>query len=960
MPHDFDDRLGPKLQVRLLGPTDVLFAGVAVAPAGAKRRAFLALLALGGGEIITTDQLVSGLWGEDPPRSAANLVHTYVALWRQILDRYLGAGNGRARIARLGGGYRLDLRDDELDVTVFRRLATRGGRALGRGDADEAADAFEAALGLWHGDPLADLVDVAFRPAAAAQLAGERRRVLLDWASAAIATGRADAVAGRLRDALDRNPLDEPLAELLMRVMYQLGRHSDALAVFEVTRRALAEDLGADPGPPLSSLHLQVLRHDATLGHHVSTGPGRPLPVVTDRFIGRDREVAEVTSFLADHRLVTVIGAAGSGKTRLALEVATLLANRDGHDVRFVDASVLSGPRELLARVSAELEVSAVEPEAPREALRAALAARRVLLVLDNLEHLPTAGEDATWLLSAGRRVRLLATSRRPLMVAGERRYPLAPLEVSPPVPGDDHLGRPRHGSADELFVDRACAVDPAFPRDEVSLSVVREICRRLDGLPLAVELAVGWLAVLPLDALSEQLAGGPDLLLGPGEASPDRHRTLRAALDGSYSLLDDEGRRLLRTLSIFRGGCHLDAIVDVLGAGPADTLHLLRDLVDRSLLVSRPTPAGPRFSLLETVRAYAAERLAEAGEEDGCRDRHGEHYLSLAERAGDGLAGAGQVAALDVLDVDQDNVATAIEWIAGRASGPDRAVLAAARLWRFWHLRSRLEDGRIQLDALLALRGPELQPGTRAAALMSLGSLHYWRLGYARALECYDEAVDLCRESGDARGLAEALCDAAYAQIALGHHDDARVRTDEAYGLYVGVGDERGRATAVSLLALLQHTSGRPGPAIELAERALADLRRVGDEFGAANARALLGTVLRAAGRYSESEEVHRLAIREQQRLGNTSGIAWCLAELAAIANAIGDPRHALVLAAASDAMSSDRYPRIPFPILALPDVRATTSLDPELALAAWTAGRALTEDEAIRLAARDDDGGP
>jgi predicted ATPase/DNA-binding SARP family transcriptional activator len=917
------------------------------------RRAFISRLALARGESVPTERLVADLWGERPPSSALNLVHTYVSLWRRTVDRHLGPGSGRARIARVGGGYRLDLHDDELDVAVFLRLVARGRRALEAGDTAGAADLFHQALAQWRGDALSDLGDVAFQVSAAARLDADRRRAVLDWATAALAADQVEAVVGPLRVALDRSPLDEEIATCLMRATYLLGRQSDALAVFDATRRALADHLGIDPGPQLAGMHVQVLRQDAALGVRPPPAQARrALPLALDRFVGRERELAELRTFLTDFRLVTVVGAAGSGKTRVALEVAARMADVDVDDVRFVDASVLSGSGALLARLAANLEVSPVEPQTSESALHEALAGRAVLLVLDNLEHLATAATDVSWLLSAGPGVRILATSRTALRVAGERRFPLAPLDVAPRRDGAAPEDRPMPGSADDLFVDRACAVDPTFRVDAKVLAEVNDICRRLDGLPLAVELAAGWLTTLPLHDLAEQLAGGLGLLLGASGGRPDGRGTLRAAMDWSYRLLDDEGRRLFRTMAVFRGGCDLDAVVGVASVGRDETLHRLRDLVDRSLLVARPSSRGARFAMLEAVRAYAEELLRQAGEVDTCRDRHGEHYLRLAATAGDGLNGAGQAAALGLLDADLDNVYDAISWCARGPDQADRVVTAAARMWRYWHLRSRLDEGRALLEGLLGLLEDRLGPSSRAAATSALGSMHYWRLGHAQALGCYREAVDWRQRAGDDVEEAVAWCDLAYAQVALGAHEAAWAGVERAKALYEKAGDERGRAGAVSVMALLHHVTGQPGPAIELAGHALAALRGSGDEFGTANTRALLGSALRADGRLAEAEAALRLAVGEHQRLGNASGIAWCLVELAAVALATGDGRRALLLGGASDTLATERFARIPFSVLGLEDVREGTTLGAAAAGAAWNAGRALSIDDALRLA--------
>ena len=317
----------PELRIRLLGSFDVIVAGESVAPAGAKRRALLALLALHTNEVVPVERLVDGIWGDDPPASAVNLVHTYVSLWRRVLDDRLGAGAGRLRLERVGSGYRLHLQPDELDLTESRRLSLSGRTAAQHGRWEEAAALFGQARQVWGEEVLADLRGEPLC-GGLGQLEEEGRALLQAWGEAELAAGHGASVVGAMQESLDRDPLHEPVAVLLMRALYQDGRSAEALSVFERTRRALADQLGASPGPRLAEAHLQVLRQERTSERPPPAAQQRlrSLPIWTDTFVGREAEVTEVAELVRTHRLVTVTGPGGAGKTRLAVEVANALA----------------------------------------------------------------------------------------------------------------------------------------------------------------------------------------------------------------------------------------------------------------------------------------------------------------------------------------------------------------------------------------------------------------------------------------------------------------------------------------------------------------------------------------------------------------------------------------------------------------------------------------------------------
>jgi predicted ATPase/DNA-binding SARP family transcriptional activator len=939
----------PELKIRLLGSFDVLVAGESVAPAGAKRRALLALLALRTNEVVPVERLVDGIWGDEPPASAVNLVHTYVSLWRRVLDERLGPGAGRRRLERVGSGYRLHLRSDELDVAEVRRLAALGRTAAQQGLSEEAAALLDQAQEVWGDEVLADLRGEPLR-ACLGQLEEEGRALLQAWGEAELDAGRGALVVGAMQESLDREPLQETVAVLLMRALHEEGRSAEALSVFERTRHALADQLGASPGPRLAETHLQVLRQERTRQRPRPKVQPRPrsLPVWTDTFVGRDSEVAEVAKLMRTHRLVTVTGPGGAGKTRLAAEVATVLAG----DIapRFVDATVLTDVDELPQRVAAALGVDLLAGESAEDALAEVMADRDELVIVDNLEHLPGAGAFMDRLITAVPRLRLLATSRTPLGIGAEHRYPLKPLDV---VSGSDVLASPP-GPAVTLFSERASAVDPAF-RYDTNREVVTEICRRLDGLPLAIELAAGWCATLSPPSVLKQLDHTLEFLVSStGSSRPDRQSTLRATVEWSYNLLDEASQRTLRMLSVFRGGCTVDAAGTICARDVMQVLPSLRDLVERGLLVARsPDDGDPRFELLFTVREYALGRLGEDIEEERtCRGRHTAYFLDLGAACARGLTGADQAVHLDMLQADRDNIYEAIS--AALLDGdPEQAMSTAAGIWRFWQLRSHLDEGRRILQLLDEHAGRAVSPAVRARCVLALGNIRYWQLAYDEALSCYEQALELFGAVGDLPAQAEAAYDRAFALVLLDRQDEGRLEFADVLARYQELGDAHGEANALAGQALATYVAGDFAQAVTAAADALDSLHRVGDPFEIANATALVATTLRGAGRVEDAEAMLVKAITAHHTIGSIAGVAWGLAEMAEIAFTRGDVRRAALLAGAADSFHNSRHPRVPMHALGLVDLRSRLERDASSA-SDWERGQTMTLDEAVAAALR------
>ncbi|MGW4997264.1 AfsR/SARP family transcriptional regulator [Streptomyces hydrogenans] len=687
----------------LLGPTRVLTADGSELPVGGPRvRALLTALALRPGRALPVAALVDEVWhGDEPPADAVAALQALVGRLRKAL--------GRDRVPSAeGGGYRLGAAREDVDVYRFERLAAEGAAALAAGDPARAAALLDEALGLWAGPALADLPD---RHAEAARWEARRldaRRARLD---AALALGRAADALPELTALCAGRPLDEPLQVLRIRALRDAGRSAEALAAYEEVRRTLADRLGAGPGPGLRALHEDLLAAEtpAPAPARTAPAPGNLRARLTS-FVGRDEEIAALRQDLAAARLVTLLGPGGAGKTRLSQEAAERVADTwpDGvwaaelapvRDPEAVPEAVLAalGARETVLRGAGAEELRTAGD--PLSRLVEHCAGRRMLLLLDNCEHVVgAAARLAESLLARCPGVRILATSREPLGVPGERLRPLGPLPEA---------------TALRLLGERGVAARPGFEVAE-DPAAAREIVRRLDGLPLAIELAAARLRMLSARQIADRLDDRFRLLTSGARTVLPRQQTLRAVVDWSWELLEGPERAVLRRLAVFTGGCDLEA-AEAVCAGPegVDVLDVLGALVDKSLVVSAPEESGMRFRLLETVAEYAGERLDEAGERAAVERAHLTYYRELARRADPELRGAGQIAAMIRLDAEYGNVRTALGRAVAARDEDEALVLVHALLW-YWQLRDHRSDALHAVRAVAAL-GPD--PFTPPAA---------------------------------------------------------------------------------------------------------------------------------------------------------------------------------------------------------------------------------------------------
>ena len=730
----------------MLGPLEVRTdgdPGEMIEVAGARLRVLLIMLALHPGRPVTASQLIDGLWADQAPAAAANALQALVSRLRRALPE--------AVIESRPPGYQLKLDPRSTDIVRFEDLAAAG-RAQLRDDPQAAAATLRQALALWRGSALPEVAVTDFGQAAIARLDERRLSTLEARVDADLRTGNTASLVAELEGLVIAHPMREPLAARLMRALHATGRRSAALEVYEQTRKRLVDQLGVEPSAEVAALHLQILRDEPPLEPGPKTPPLAPISPVNHAntnlraeltsFVGRDAELRQVAELLGAHRLITLTGPGGAGKTRLAVEAARgeLAAMPDG--VWLVELAPVTDPADVTSTVLSTLGLreqsllNASRPTAPWNSeeqadalgrLLGALAGRRTLLVLDNCEHLVAAAAAlADRILAACPQVRIMATSREPLNITGEALCSVGPLTL-PPDPAATSFSTERavvHDSASvRLLTQRARAVMPGFEVTPDNAPAVATICRALDGMPLAIELAAARLRTMAPEQVAARLGDRFGLLSSGSRTAMPRHQTLRAVVDWSWDLLDDAERALWRRFSVFTGGATLEAAEQVCsgsGLRADQILDLLTALADKSLLTVRHDPDGPRYRMLEIIRAYGQERLAEAGESGDTRDAHARYFTRLAEASLEPLRGAAQPEWLRKLSDDQDNLYAAIRGSVAAGDGPTAVRLAAALGW-YWWLRSLRIEGSDLIAEALSTRGAS---GEDLAVAYAMGAL--------------------------------------------------------------------------------------------------------------------------------------------------------------------------------------------------------------------------------------------
>jgi predicted ATPase/DNA-binding SARP family transcriptional activator len=929
------------VELRALGPLELVGDdGLVVDIGGSKPKALLALLAIRPGEVVPAEQIIEQLWGEQQARDPLNALQAIVSKVRRAMQP------AEVLVTRTPG-YLLDLDPESIDLVRFERRAAEGRRLLEAGDPEGAASALQDALDLWRGEALVDFVYESFAQNARLRLEELRIATLEDRIDAELALGRHESLTGELEALVALHPLRERLQAQLLVALYRSGRQADALRAYQSARAVLGDELGLEPGPELRRVEAAILAQDPSLDL-VPAAVARParagnLRPSLSSFVGRAGDVERAAALVERHRLVTLVGPGGVGKTRLAIEIGRASSS----PAWLIELAAVSDPEALASSVATALGLDDGVP------VDQFLAGREVLLLLDNCEHvIDGAARLAEQLVGAGTGVSVLATSRELLGARGEAVFTV------PPLAPDD---------AAALFAERAAerADVEGAPR------LVQEICARLDGLPLALELAAARTRTLALDDIVARLDDRFRLLTGGDRTAEPRQQTLRGVVDWSHDLLFAEEQAVFRRLSVFAGGFGLDGAEAVCAGDDVpveDVIDLVARLVEKSLVTRVPSDRGSRYRLLDTIVDYGRNRLAEAGELDATRRRHLAWIVELSSAAELALRGPDQVGWAARMADEQHNVRTAIEWAISTGCAEEALTIAASIAYA-WYLAGQVHEGHALLSEAVALDG--------ATSIDRRCTAHAW-IGWfgqhgasslADAVEHIDLAVELGRggsvrpfvvaavfsailrlDRGDSTGAmlleeaharldaepdrwASAMLDWARGTYALhlGEIDEAVRLLRESIAGYEAEGDALGRVLGASGLGDLALNVGRYDEAVELItmayeaitstrtrafqaavlaaslghiatlqeryeaadewhQRAMAWATDGGFPRAAAQTLNSMGLAARRQGRFAEATRLHREALAVLAQIGPVSGDALALSSLGTLAQIEGD----------------------------------------------------------------------
>ncbi|GLZ76623.1 SARP family transcriptional regulator [Actinorhabdospora filicis] len=844
------------MQIGILGPFEVRTTEGDIADVpGARLRGLLIALALEAGHAVPKGTLIDWIWGEQPPSDAANALQRLVSRLRKALPE--GTVDGQT------DGYRLTVDPESVDAVRFERLVARARDD----DGPQRVRNLREALGLWRGGAMQDvgLPESAAFDAAATRLEGLRLTAMEERFDAELDLGNGAKLVTELTDLVAAHPVRERLVASLMRALVASGRDSEALMVYQRASDTLADTLGVDPSPELSALHVALLRGE--LGRRDEERKTNLREELTS-YVGKDADVTAVAGLIAGHRLTTLIGPGGSGKTRLATETARTMLGDVPDGAWLVELAAIGADGDVAQATLAGLglrdsllgESAGAEPV---ERLIAAIRERDMLLVLDNCEHvIESAAALAHRLLGECRRLRVLATSREPLGITGEALWPVAPLAL-PDAEAD--LGAIEASPSVRLLRDRAAAVRKDVTADAATLRTMARVCRVLDGMPLAIELAAARLRTMSIEQLANRLDDRFRLLTGGSRTALPRHRTLRAMVDWSWELLTEAERAVLRRLSVFSGGASLEAAEWVCAGEPVEqweVLDLITALTEKSLLVTTGDDDAPRYRMLGTIKEYADQRLTEAGETDATRRAHLTFFTQLAETAEPNLRRAEQIEWLNVLHAERDNIGAAMR--GAIASGDARAAmwLGANAGW-FWWLAGYKAEGMELLRATVDLPGevPDDIIATVYALLVMFATTGPGDENHAATWihKAYEHGK---RGDGDHPGIA------LIAPLEQMLRDPSSA--SRAFEPVLNNPDPWVRALARLQVGKMRTVLGDPGlEADAYLETALVEFQAIGERFGISFALSELAERIAARGELAEACEYYEEAIAAVKEIG-------------------------------------------------------------------------------------------
>jgi predicted ATPase/DNA-binding SARP family transcriptional activator len=950
-------RAMPTLHIQLLGDFRLSCGGAPVSNVNAPRlQSLLAYLLLHRDAPQPRQHLAFRLWPDTSEAQARTNLRQLLHALKQALpaaDHFVHADAQTLR-------WRSDA-PFHLDVAEFEQALSQADAAEQQRDAHGLRVALEQASAVYQGDLLPSCYDdwiVPERERLRQAFTGALQRLLLLLES----QGELRAAIACAQRLVRHDPLHEETYRGLMRLYAACGDRAGVVRVYQTCATVLERELAVEPSAATREAYEQLLKVDVQARPVLPPQPSNTnLPVPLTSFVGRAAEMAEVIHLLQTTRLLTLSGPGGTGKTRLALEVATKLLDEYPNGVWLVELAPLADPTLVAQTMAATLGVRE-QPRRPiLDALLDYVRTKTLLLILDNCEHLiETCAQMADTMLRVAPGLKIMASSREPLGIGGETAYRVPPLALPDPRQLHD-LDTLAQNDCVRLFVDRASAAYPPFRLTAKNAPAIAQICLRLDGIPLAIELAAARTKLFPPEQIAARLDDRFRLLTGGSRTALERHQTLRALIDWSYDLLSEAERVLLRRLSVFAGGWSFEAAQAVCGEGLGDAvLDLLSHLVDKSLVVveEQAEAEEARYRLLETIRQYAREKLLESGEAGPVRDRHLEFFLRFAEEAEPKLRGAEQLAWLERIETEHYNLRTALAWALESGEATAGLRLAGA-LWLFWDIHSHQREGLTRLEGLLAITSNRTL--ARAKALFGAGLFRYRQGEYGSARTLLQESLSICRELGDKRGSAlslDRLSSVAYTQ---GNYAESLLFADKSLALYQELDDWWGIAHMLNGKGELARLQGDYEAAGRFYEEGLALSRELGDQFGICVLLHNLAYVVQHQGDYPRAAMLFKEGLILCQQVGEKVSAALAVAGLAGIAGLTGQPeRAARMFAAAQAALDAfgivlDAVDRSDLDR----DIQTMRSQMDETSFSkAWAEGRALTIEQAIALATENERG--
>jgi predicted ATPase/DNA-binding winged helix-turn-helix (wHTH) protein len=923
------------LDFAILGSLEVRADGRVLPISSTRQAALLATLLVHRNETVSFEHLTEALWNGTAPKTARDALHVHVSQVRRALGPHSDV------LATRRSGYLLSVPDQALDAELFARAVERANRAL-RGDPRSASEELGHGLALWRGPALADFREYSFAEAEIHRLEELRLNAVEDRFRAELMLGRDATLVGEIEAHVAANPLRERPRRQLMLALYRAGRQAEALEVFRETRAVLIRDVGIEPGRPLRALQQAILRQSPALDYRWMERKIRPAIAGGKPLLGRDEDVRRATALLREEsgRLLTLAGTGGVGKTRLASELCATLQSSFRDGIVFVDLAAVTDVDLVGPSTARALGVKESPGRSQTETIIGHAAEKQLLLVLDNFEQVLEARSLVADLLEALPELKVLVTSRRALGLVDEHVHEVQPLTIA---------------AARSLFGERGRAVVPEFEVTKRNARAVTEICQRLDGLPLAVELAAARLRLLSPEAIAERLEQPLAVLTRGADGGPARHGTLRGAIEWSHELLSSTEQALFARLSVFAGGW-VPGDAEAVSAVPGgDYLNDLDSLVAGSLVYETGrTNDQPRFAMLQTIREHAREKLVDSGEAETLERRHALYFAELAETGEPALTGGPEQAQwVARLDAEYDNLRAALRWC--RRSGDDMLQLRlAGALRRLWLLTGRAAEGRMWLEEALE-KTPETRTELRAKTLLGASSIARMQGDYAAAEQHGLGAHDLYLHLRDTACTARALCNLAGIAACTGDRDRAAELFEQGIELLRDVGDTWGLAVSLTNLADLMLVGGDAQRAAALFEQGLELYREAEDEHGVEVAVSSLGVAKLRAGDVDAAMALFDEALRLATKLGDREGTARCLEDLAAALAASGERGEATrALGSAAAIREEIGSSRAPLEETMYSETLAAVrgALDFETFQHLWQDGKSLDPVELLRVA--------